>query len=188
MKGNFGMKSAIQTIQSISHKLKRSKGFTKVNGNKVTENERDNRGKQKTLLRKRGTKHTESEHFHLGKTWLTFINISFHILHSWKWSAAQLQEKFTLCVARWVWQAGLKCEEDIFATLEEMVGFWEGAAIGSTDSQAGSLSCLASLHDWLQVTMHTSMGTAMGPWPAVSGAWVRSTFFKYGVGLDYEHS
>lgn len=45
---------------------------------------------------------------------------------------------------------------------------------------------LASLHDWLQVTMHTSMGAAMGPWPAVSGAWVHSTFFRYGVGLDYE--
>ena len=68
MKGTFGMKSAIPTIQSISHKLKRSQGFTKINSNKVTENERDNRGKQKTLLRTRGTKPSKSlSTFILGK-------------------------------------------------------------------------------------------------------------------------
>lgn len=83
MKGNFGMKSAIQTIQSISHKLKRSKGFTKVNGNKDTENDRDNRGKQKTLLRTRGTKHTESlSTFILGKPgWRSLTSVFTFCIH-----------------------------------------------------------------------------------------------------------
>lgn len=185
MKGNFGMKSAIPTIQSISHKLKRSKGFTKVNSNKVTENEE--------VTEETGDPTPEHEEpstlslgTHLRKPgWLSEHPVFTFCIH--KSGQQPMQEKL-LCVARWVWQAGSQCRRRQFCNTSPRRdggiprrSCYRLYRLPGRITQPGFFARLATSD------MHTSMRTAMGPWPAVSGAWVRSTFFKYGWSQDYEH-
>lgn len=77
-----------------------------------------------------------------------------------------------------IWKAFLQ-------PLKEIPEFWEGATIMISILHGSiiRLPCFVmGVNPW--ATMYTSMGTAMDTWPCISGAWIFSTFFRYGVYLD----